>query len=95
MARELDVPIVALAQLSRAVEQRPDKRPVMADLRDSGSIEQDADIIAMLYRDDYYNDFSETPGVTNIFIRKNRNGMTGKIDMKFETHSQKFFDLIT
>lgn len=95
MARELDVPIVALAQLSRAVEQRPDKRPVMADLRDSGSIEQDADIIAMLYRDDYYNDFSETPGVTNIFIRKNRNGTTGKIDMKFETHSQKFFDLIT
>lgn len=94
MARELDVPIVALAQLSRAVEQRPDKRPVMADLRDSGSIEQDADIIAMLYRDDYYNDFSETPGVTNIFIRKNRNGTTGKIDMKFETHSQKFFDLI-
>lgn len=95
MARELDVPIVALAQLSRAVEQRPDKRPVMADLRDSGSIEQDADIIAMLYRDDYYNDFSETPGVTNIFIRKNRNGTTGKIDMKFETQSQKFFDIIS
>ena len=73
LARELDVPVVALSQLSRALEARPDKRPIMSDLRESGAIEQDADIILMLYRDDYYNEFSETPNVTNIFIRKNRN----------------------
>lgn len=74
LARELDVPVVALSQLSRALEARPDKRPVMSDLRESGSIEQDADIIMMLYRDDYYNEFSEKPGTTDILIRKNRNG---------------------
>lgn len=73
LARELDVPIVALSQLSRNVEARPDKRPVMSDLRESGSIEQDADIVMMIYRDDYYNEFSEMPGVVNLLIRKNRN----------------------
>ncbi len=93
LARELDVPIVALSQLSRAVEARPDKRPVMSDLRESGSIEQDADIIAMIYRDDYYNEFSETPGVTNVMIRKNRNGPTGQVDLKFEKSQQKFYEL--
>ncbi|MBC7498725.1 replicative DNA helicase [Candidatus Gracilibacteria bacterium] len=93
LARELDVPIVALSQLSRAVEARPDKRPVMSDLRESGSIEQDADIIAMIYRDDYYNEFSETPGITNIMIRKNRNGPTGQVDLKFEKSQQKFYEL--
>ncbi len=93
LARELDVPIVALSQLSRAVEARPDKRPVMSDLRESGSIEQDADIIAMLYRDDYYNEFSEIPGVTNVMIRKNRNGPTGQVDLKFEKSQQKFYEL--
>ncbi|MBC7504007.1 replicative DNA helicase [Candidatus Gracilibacteria bacterium] len=93
LARELDVPIVALSQLSRAVEARPDKRPVMSDLRESGSIEQDADIVAMLYRDDYYNEFSEVPGITNVMIRKNRNGPTGQVDLKFEKSQQKFYEL--
>lgn len=93
LARELDVPVVALSQLSRALEARPDKRPVMSDLRESGSIEQDADIIAMLYRDDYYNEFSETPWVTSILIRKNRNGPTGVVDLKFEKSQQKFYEI--
>jgi replicative DNA helicase len=93
LARELDVPVVALSQLSRALEARPDKRPVMSDLRESGSIEQDADIVAMLYRDDYYNEFSETPGITSVLIRKNRNGPTGTVDLKFEKSQQKFYEI--
>ena len=93
LARELDVPVIALSQLSRQLESRPDKRPVMSDLRESGSIEQDADIIAMLYRDDYYNEFSETPGVTNVLIRKNRNGPIGQVDLKFEKSQQKFYEI--
>ena len=93
LARESDVPVIALSQLSRQLESRPDKRPVMSDLRESGSIEQDADIIAMLYRDDYYNEFSETPGVTNVLIRKNRNGPIGQVDLKFEKSQQKFYEI--
>ena len=92
LARELDVPVVALSQLSRALEARPDKRPVMSDLRESGSIEQDADIIMMLYRDDYYNEFSESPWVTNVLIRKNRNWPTGQVDLRFEKSQQKFYE---
>lgn len=95
LARELDVPLIALSQLSRAVEWRPDKRPVLSDLRESGSIEQDADIVMMLYRDDYYNDFPspETAGVTSLFIRKNRNGPVWQVDLKFEKKHMKFYEI--
>lgn len=95
LARELNVPIIALSQLSRAVESRPDKRPVLSDLRESGSIEQDADIVMMIYRDDYYDEFSEKPWVTDIFIRKNRNGPIGNISLRFDRWNQKFYELET
>ncbi len=74
LARELGVPIMALSQLSRAVESRVSKEPILSDLRESGSIEQDADVVLMIYREDYYDEFSENKGVTNVFVRKNRNG---------------------
>ncbi len=90
LARELDVPIIALSQLSRAVESRPDKRPVLSDLRESGSIEQDADIVMMLYREEYYDEFTEKKWVTEVFIRKNRNGPTGWIELFFQKEKQKF-----
>jgi replicative DNA helicase len=95
LARELDVPLIALSQLSRAVEWRPDKRPVLSDLRESGSIEQDADIVMMLYRDDYYNDFPspETAGITSLFIRKNRNGPVWQVDLKFEKKHMRFYEI--
>ncbi|MEJ2746532.1 MAG: replicative DNA helicase [Anaerolineae bacterium] len=82
LARELDVPVLAAAQLSRAVEQRQDKRPLLSDLRDSGSIEQDADIVMFIYRDEYYNpDTTERPNIAEINIAKHRNGPTGTIDL--------------
>jgi replicative DNA helicase len=82
LARELDVPVVAAAQLSRAVEQRQDKRPLLSDLRDSGSIEQDADIVMFIYRDEYYNpDTTERPNIAELNIAKHRNGPTGTIDL--------------
>ncbi len=93
LARELDVPVIALSQLSRQLESRPDKRPVMSDLRESGSIEQDADIIMMLYRDDYYNEFSETPWITSVLIRKNRNWPIWQVDLRFEKSQQKFYEI--
>lgn len=93
LARELDVPIIALSQLSRAVEGRPDKRPVLSDLRESGSIEQDADIVMMIYREDYYDEFTERKGITDIFIRKNRNGPIGSVQLMFQKNNQKFVEI--
>ncbi len=82
LARELDVPVLAAAQLSRAVEQRQDKRPLLSDLRDSGSIEQDADIVMFIYRDEYYNpDTTERPNIAELNIAKHRNGPTGTVDL--------------
>lgn len=95
LARELQVPVLALSQLSRAVESRTTKEPILSDLRESGSIEQDADVVMMLYREDYYDEFTENKGVTNVFVRKNRNGPVGQADLKFEKKFQKFYDLET
>lgn len=83
MAKELEIPIIAISQLSRAPEVRKNKRPVLADLRESGAIEQDADLVIMLYRDDYYNEDSDEPGVAEVNISKNRNGPQGKVKMEF------------
>jgi len=93
LARELDVPIIALSQLSRSLESRPDKRPIMSDLRESGSIEQDADIIMMLYREEYYDEFTDRKWVTDIIIRKNRNWPIWNIELMFEKNNQKFLEI--
>lgn len=93
LARELHIPIIALSQLSRAVEARPSKIPQLSDLRESGSIEQDADIVLMLYREDYYDEDSEKKGITDIYVRKHRNGPTGHVELMFEREKMKFFDI--
>ena len=94
LARELDVPVLGLSQLNRGVESRPDKRPQLSDLRESGAIEQDADIVIFLYRDDYYNpEDSDTPGEVEAIVRKHRNGPLGTAQLAFDSKSLRFSPL--
>ena len=93
LARDLDVPVLAIAQLSRAVEQRHDKRPLLSDLRDSGALEQDADMVMFLYRDEYYNPDSDDKGIAEVIIGKHRNGPTGKIQLAWMEQYTKFASL--
>ncbi len=94
LARDLDVPIIALSQLSRAVEQRHDKRPILSDLRESGSIEQDADLVMFVYRDEYYNpEDTESAGIAEVILSKHRNGATGSEKLAFQKRYAKFADL--
>ena len=93
IAKELQVPVLALSQLSRAVESRTDKRPVLSDLRDSGSIEQDSDLVMFLYRDEYYNENSEDQGLAEVILAKHRNGPVGTEKLAFLKRFAKFADL--
>jgi len=94
LARELRLPVVAISQLSRAPEQRPDKRPILSDLRESGSIEQDSDVVMFLYRPEYYKS-DEKPGVAEVHVAKHRNGPTGTIELKFRRDHTRFYNLET
>jgi replicative DNA helicase len=93
LAGDLEVPVMALSQLSRAVESRADKRPILSDLRESGSIEQDADLVVFLYRDDYYNDDSPDQGLAEVILAKHRNGPIGSEKLSFLSRYAKFSDM--
>ncbi|MHB1929021.1 MAG: DnaB-like helicase C-terminal domain-containing protein [Acidimicrobiales bacterium] len=93
LARELEVPVVALSQLSRTLESRADKRPILADLRESGSLEQDADVVLFLYRDEMYNPDSADRGTAEVIVAKHRNGATGKMSLAFLDHYTRFADM--
>jgi replicative DNA helicase len=93
MAKDFNIPVVCLAQLNRGVEQRPEKRPMKSDLRESGSIEQDADIIMMLYRDEYYNPETELKNVLEVDISKNRDGIVGAVKLQYKKEINKIENL--
>jgi replicative DNA helicase len=94
LARDLDVPVLALSQLSRAVEQRHDKRPILSDLRESGSLEQDSDVVMFVYRDEYYNpEETDQQGLAEVHIAKHRNGPTDTVKLSFLKRYAKFADL--
>jgi replicative DNA helicase len=95
LARELDVPLVAISQLSRAVEQRSDKRPILADLRASGSLEQDADVVMFIYRDELYNPETEKQNIAEVIVAKHRNGPTGTVQLFFRDRLAQFLDAET
>jgi len=94
LARELRIPVIAISQLSRAPEQRPDKRPILSDLRESGSIEQDSDVVMFLYRPEYYKS-DERPGIAELIVAKHRNGPTGMVELKFRRDHTRFYNLET
>ena len=94
LAKELNIPVIALSQLSRATESRADHKPMLSDLRESGSIEQDADIVMFLHREDYYNKDTEKKGVAEVIIAKNRNGEVGTVELAWLGKYTKFANLV-